>query len=61
MKILETLVLITIQGSGHEAIAKLRETGVQAEIKALQLDVTNDDQIIAAVKYVETNFGKLDG
>lgn len=61
MKILETPVLITIQDSGHEAIAKLRETGVQAEIKALQLDVTNDDQIIAAVKYVETNFGKLDG
>ena len=54
-------MLNTIQDSGLEAIAKLRETGVQAEIRALQLDVRNDDQIMAAVKYVEVNFGKLDG
>ena len=50
-----------MQSAGHEAIAKLRQAGIQAEIKALQLDVTNDDQITAAVKYVRSNFGKLDG
>ena len=47
--------------SGKEAVKKLRELGVQSEIDVVQLDVTNDDQIIDAVKHIETKYGKLDG
>ena len=47
--------------SGREAVNKLRELGVKAEIDVVELDVTNDDQVIAAVKHIETKYGKLDG
>lgn len=40
---------------------KLRDAGVKAEIQVLQLDVTNDDDILSAVKFVESKHGKLDG
>jgi NAD(P)-dependent dehydrogenase (short-subunit alcohol dehydrogenase family) len=47
--------------SGEEAVNKLKELGVKAEIKVLQLDVTNDEQIEAAVQHVKSKYGKLDG
>lgn len=46
---------------GHEAVQQLRQLGVKAEIEVLPLDVTDDEHIIAAVKHVETKYGKLDG
>lgn len=49
------------KASGDEALQKLRELGVTAEIEVLQLDITNDEHILAAVKHVETKYGKLDG
>jgi len=45
---------------GEEALQKLRELGVKAKIEVLELDVVNDDHIIAAVKLVEEKYGKLD-
>jgi NAD(P)-dependent dehydrogenase (short-subunit alcohol dehydrogenase family) len=47
--------------AGQEAAAKLVKEGVNAKIEVIPLDVTNDDQILAAVKYVEEKHGKLDG
>lgn len=46
---------------GTSAIAKLREAGAKANLDLVQLEVTNDDQIVAAVKHVETKYGRLDG
>lgn len=46
--------------SSNEAVQKLRGEGVKAEIEVLQLDVTTDEHIITAVKFVERNYGKLD-
>lgn len=46
---------------GEEAAKKLKELGVKAEIEALQLDVTKDDEIEAAVQHVRSKYGKLDG
>lgn len=45
--------------AGQEATQKLG--GVTAKIDLVQLDVTNDEQITAAVDYVATTYGKLDG
>lgn len=47
--------------AGEQAAEKLRELGVTAKIEVVELDVTNDEQIEAAVSLVETRFGKLDG
>ena len=47
--------------SGEDAVKKLRELGVKSKLEVLELDVTNDDHIIAAVSHVETKHGKLDG
>lgn len=47
--------------AGEQAAEKLRELGVTAKIEVVELDVTNDEQIEAAVNLVETRFGKLDG
>jgi NAD(P)-dependent dehydrogenase (short-subunit alcohol dehydrogenase family) len=46
---------------GTSAIANLRQSGVKANLDLVQLEVTNDDQIAAAVKHVETKYGRLDG
>ena len=48
------------QTSEHEAVEKLRDTGVVAEIEVLQLDITDADHILAAVKFVEAKYGKHD-
>ena len=47
--------------AGKEAIQKLKDAGVTAKIDLLQLEVTSDDQIAAAVKFVEDTYGRLDG
>ncbi len=47
--------------AGEEAVKKLRERGVTAKIEVVELDVTNDEQIAAAVDFIKTRFGKLDG
>lgn len=60
-KISGSVVLRCVQESGHEAVKKLRDTGVKAAIDVIQLDVTNDSQIEAAVNFVEKKYGKLDG
>ena len=46
--------------AGEEAAKKLRELGVTAKIEVVELDVTNDEQIAAAVDFIKTRFGKLD-
>lgn len=46
---------------GKEAARELRDQGITSEIEVLQLDVTNDDQIAAAVEHVETKYKRLDG
>ncbi|CAI7661387.1 unnamed protein product [Penicillium palitans] len=45
---------------GSQAILQLRDRGVTAPIDLVELDVTNDDQITAAVRYVERKYGRLD-
>ena len=35
--------------------------GIAAVIEVLQLDVTDDDHILAAMEFVEAKYGKLDG
>ncbi|KAI0741611.1 short chain dehydrogenase/reductase family protein [Daedaleopsis nitida] len=46
--------------SGKEAIQKLQEAGVTAKLDLLQLEVTNDEHIAAAVQYVQRTYGRLD-
>ncbi|CAN8102494.1 unnamed protein product [Discula destructiva] len=46
--------------AGTEAVQKLRNLGVTAKIELIELDVNNDEQITAAVKFIESKFGKLD-
>ncbi|KAK2813771.1 hypothetical protein FQN50_000169 [Emmonsiellopsis sp. PD_5] len=45
--------------SGQAAARQLAADGVK-DIDVVQLDVTNDEQIIEAVKFVEEKYGKLD-
>jgi NAD(P)-dependent dehydrogenase (short-subunit alcohol dehydrogenase family) len=47
--------------SGQAAKKQLEEEGIKAPIEVIQLDVTNDKQIIEAVKFVTIKYGKLDG
>ncbi|OTA99528.1 hypothetical protein M426DRAFT_325059 [Hypoxylon sp. CI-4A] len=46
--------------NGASALAKLREAGIKARIDVIQLDVTNDNQIAAAVAHAELTYGRLD-
>ncbi|KAH9940509.1 short chain dehydrogenase/reductase family protein [Epithele typhae] len=46
--------------AGQEGIQKLRADGVTAKVDLLQLDVTSDADITAAVKHVADAYGKLD-
>ncbi|EAT79361.1 short-chain dehydrogenase/reductase [Parastagonospora nodorum] len=45
---------------GQQAIQELRERGVSAAIDVVELDVTDDDKIATAVKYVDAQYGRLD-
>ena len=47
--------------AGDEALAGLRRQGIRADIEVLQLDVTNDDQIQAAIDHVQSRYQRLDG
>lgn len=47
--------------SGHEAIKELKKLGVKAKLDVVELDIVNDDTIVAAAKYVEDTYGRLDG
>ena len=47
--------------SGREAADKLAKEGIKAHIDVVQMDVTNDGQILEAVKFVASTYGKLDG
>lgn len=47
--------------SGRQAATKLANEGINARIDVIQIDVTEDEQILEAVKYVSTTYGKLDG
>lgn len=46
---------------GKDAAAALKEAGIKAKLDVIHLDVTNDDQIAAAVQYVTETYGRLDG
>ncbi|RDL40201.1 uncharacterized protein BP5553_00180 [Venustampulla echinocandica] len=46
--------------AGNEAIKKLSEKGVKAEVELLRLDVTSNDDIVAAVKAITEKYGRLD-
>jgi NAD(P)-dependent dehydrogenase (short-subunit alcohol dehydrogenase family) len=47
--------------SGYKAIQELRTLGITSAIEVLELDVTSDESIFAAVGKVKQTFGKLDG
>jgi len=46
--------------SGHEAIQALRKLCANAKLEAVELDVTNDSTIDAAVGFIRKKFGRLD-
>jgi NAD(P)-dependent dehydrogenase (short-subunit alcohol dehydrogenase family) len=45
---------------GEAAVQELRKLGVKSPIGTLQIDVTSDDSLRAAVQTVESKFGRLD-
>ncbi|KAI1127406.1 short chain dehydrogenase/reductase family protein [Nemania abortiva] len=46
--------------AGYLAWGHLLRAGITADIDVLELDVTNDDHIMAAVKHVTSKYGHLD-
>jgi len=46
--------------SGEEAISQLRALSLTANLETIQLDVTSDEQIRAAVEKVREDYGRLD-
>lgn len=58
------LVLLVASRSkvnANKAISRLQELGLKANFQPIELDVTNDDSIKAAVDEVKAKYGKLDG
>lgn len=49
------------RNSGDEAAQQLAKDGFQARLDVVQLDITNDAQIVEAIKFVTVKYGKLDG
>lgn len=47
--------------AGNEAVSELRKLGVTSKIEVVELDVTEDASIFAAVKFIQEKFSKLDG
>lgn len=47
--------------NGEKAVKQLRQSGVTAEVDVVQLEVTNNEHITAAVKHVQEKYGRLDG
>jgi NAD(P)-dependent dehydrogenase (short-subunit alcohol dehydrogenase family) len=46
--------------AGHEAAKKIATEGGVSPVEAVQLDITDDASIAAAVKTIEEKFGHLD-
>jgi nucleoside-diphosphate-sugar epimerase len=47
--------------AGHKAVENLRDLNIEAKFDVVQIDIENDESIIAAVKYIAEKYGKLDG
>lgn len=47
--------------AGQEAAEKLRGLSSKAIFDFVQIDIENDESILAAVKYITEKYGKLDG
>jgi NAD(P)-dependent dehydrogenase (short-subunit alcohol dehydrogenase family) len=47
--------------AGEEAVEELEKLGVKSLIEVLELDVSKDSSIFAAVETVKAKHGKLDG
>lgn len=47
--------------AGQEAAEKLRGLSSKAIFDVVQIDIENDESILAAVKYITEKYGKLDG
>ena len=47
--------------SGHEAIQALQKLCANTKLEVVELDVTNDSTIDAAVGFIRKKFGRLDG
>ena len=47
--------------NGEEAVGQLRKLGLDAAVDVLELDVTSDESIAKAEKWVRQKFGGLDG
>jgi NAD(P)-dependent dehydrogenase (short-subunit alcohol dehydrogenase family) len=46
---------------GAEAVEELKKLGITSNIEVLELDVSEDASIFAAIETVQTKYGKLDG
>ncbi|PCH00213.1 Glucose/ribitol dehydrogenase [Penicillium occitanis (nom. inval.)] len=46
--------------AGNKAVNELKESGITASLEVLKLDVTKDDEIVAAVDAVTAKHGRLD-
>ncbi|CRG83420.1 hypothetical protein PISL3812_00771 [Talaromyces islandicus] len=46
--------------AGEKAVEELKKNGITASLEVLKLDVTNDDEIVAAVDAVTAKHGRLD-
>lgn len=47
--------------AGHEAAEKLRSLNPNAAFDVVQIDIENDDSILASVSFIAEKYGKLDG
>lgn len=47
--------------AGREAADKLRASNPSAAFDVVQIDIENDESILAAVKYIAKKYGRLDG
>jgi NAD(P)-dependent dehydrogenase (short-subunit alcohol dehydrogenase family) len=47
--------------SAQTAISELRKLGIASPLDSVEINVTNDETIIKAKKYVEERYGRLDG
>jgi NAD(P)-dependent dehydrogenase (short-subunit alcohol dehydrogenase family) len=55
------ILAVRSPSAGEEAVKQLRALGIHSKLDVLALDVTDDDQIRAAVESVKQKYGKLDG
>jgi NAD(P)-dependent dehydrogenase (short-subunit alcohol dehydrogenase family) len=55
------LLAVRSDNAGKEAILKLRDLGITATLKIIELDITSVDQVRQAVESIDSQHGKLDG